>query len=464
MQQHAGSPAPPPGCPAHGRVPLYTAEFGADPESHYAHLRQFGSSAPVEMAPGVEAELVTSYSAALRILQDPGTFVRDARRWRALREGRVPSDSPALPMMAYRPNALFSDGADHARLRQAVTDSLATVDPHRLSRHVEQVADYLIGRFADRPGGRADLVTDYAQQLPLLVYSNLFGCPADIGDRVIFGISGIFEGVDAEKANEVLAGALYELVTLKRSTPGDDLTSRMMQHPAGLDDDEMVNQLVTLLSGGTAPLMSLISTGAALMLGDEKYSGTQYTTGLLVEDAVNEVLWKYAPIANYAVHYPVQDVDLDGRLLEADQPVVISFAAANTDPALADDTSALRGRAHLAFGAGPHVCPAKDPAVLISVAAIERLLNRVTDIDLAVDFADLAWQPTPWSRTLAALPVRFTPVSPAARRPAGRGTASGPGSATGSGPGGGSAEPSRGTAQPGKGNRWSTFLAWLKGM
>ncbi|MEE1942122.1 cytochrome P450 [Streptomyces sp. TRM 70361] len=452
MQQHPGAPEPPPGCPAHGRVPLYTAEFGADPESYYAHLRRFGASAPVELAPGVEAELVTSYPAALQILQNPGTFVRDSRRWRALREGRVPADSPALPMMAYRPNALFSDGAEHARLRQAVTDSLATVDPHRLSRHVERVADYLIDRFADRPGGRADLVADYAQQLPLLVYSELFGCPADVGDRVIFGISGIFEGIDAERANEVLGTALHELVALKRKAPGDDVTSRLMEHPAGLSDDELVNQLVTLLSGGTAPLMSLISTGAALMLGDEKYSGTQYSTGLLVEDAVNEVLWRFAPIANYAVHYPVQDAELDGRVLETDQPVVISFAAANTDPVLSDNSSSLRGKAHLAFGAGPHVCPAKDPAILIGVAAIERLLNRMTDVDLAVAFEDLMWQPTPWSRTLTALPVRFTPVSPPRRPSAAIGQGAGPASA------------GRQHPQQARTNRWSTFLSWLKGM
>ncbi|MFH0243974.1 cytochrome P450 [Streptomyces sp. HK10] len=453
MQQQPDGNGPPPGCPAHGRVPLYTEGFGIDPDGYYDHLRRFGASAPVEMAPDVEAELVTSYPAALHILQNPATFVRDARRWRALGEGRVPADSPALPMMAHRPNALFSDGADHARLRQAVTDSLATVDPHRLSRHVEQVADYLIGQFSGRPGGRADLVVDYAQQLPLLVFSNLFGCPADIGDRIVFGISGIFEGVDAERANQVLGQALHELVALKRKSPGDDVTSHLLRHPADLGDEEMVNQLVTLLSGGTAPLMSLISTGTALILGDDKYSGTQ----LLVEDAVQEVLWRYAPIANYAVHYPVRDVELDGRVLEADQPVVISFAAANTDLSLAEGSWSVRGRAHLAFGAGPHVCPAKEPAHLIGAAAIERLLNRLTDITLAVGFQELTWQPSPWSRTLTALPVRFTPLSPPVRRAPSSQQSSGP---TGGSGGGATAS---GQSRPAKTTRWSSFLKWLTG-
>ncbi|MYS21314.1 Cytochrome P450 [Streptomyces sp. DvalAA-14] len=450
MPQHAGEHEPPSGCPvAHDRTALYGPEFGADPDAHYAYLRGFGPTAPVEIAPGVPVELVTSYSTALRILQNPSTFVRDSRRWRDLNEGRIPADSPALPMMAYRPNALFSDGAAHARLRNAVTDSLATVDEHRLTRLVQRVAEYLISQFSGRRIGNADLVADYAQQLPLLVYSDLFGCPADIGDRIILGISGIFEGADG--ANEILGGALMELIALKRRQPGDDVTSRMMQHPSKLTDAEMANQLVTLLSGGTAPMQSLIGVGAALMLGDDRYMQTQSSAGLLVEDAVSEVLWNYAPIANYAVHYPVHDVEVDGKVLRADDPVVISFAAANTDPAMAQDRSLTGGRAHLAFGAGPHVCPAKDPAMVIAVTAIETLLNRLPDIELRIDLKDLSWVPAPWSRSLITLPVRFTPKAQSAQQPLA--AASGTGSAARA------ATP----APPAKNTRWSKFLGWLNG-
>lgn len=120
---------------------------------------------------------MTSYDASLYILQNPTLFVRDSRRWNALNEGRVPQDSPALPMMGYRPNALFSDGAAHARLRQAVTDSLATVDQGRLVRLTQQSADYLISRFSSEALGQAELMAAYAQPLPLLVFGDLFGCP-----------------------------------------------------------------------------------------------------------------------------------------------------------------------------------------------------------------------------------------------------------------------------------------------
>ncbi|SCF89540.1 Cytochrome P450 [Streptomyces sp. DconLS] len=405
----------------------------------------------MDIAPGVEVELVTSYDAALYILQNPASFVRDSRRWNALNEGRVPEDSPALPMLAYRPNALFSDGAAHARLRQAVTDSLASVNELQLVRQTQASADYLISRFSSERMGQAELMAEYAQPLPLLVFSDLFGCPPEIGDRVIAGITGIFSG--SAGADQLLAEALNELIALKRRNPGDDLTTRLMQHSAQLSDEEMLHQLVTLLSGGTTPLSAAIGTASALILGEE------WQSGLPVEDAVTQVLWNYAPIANYAAHYPTHDVELGGRVVKANDPVLISFAAANTDPRLAEHREQLSAKAHLAFGAGPHACPAKDPAFVIAVTAVETLLNRLPDIEVRMPFKDLSWVPAPWSRSLVALPVRFTPriVVPTAAQKAESPVAASAGQVTAT------PRPSMGGAPKPKTGLFSRFLAWTRG-
>ncbi|MFE1500885.1 cytochrome P450, partial [Streptomyces albidoflavus] len=198
MDPQTPAPAPPPGCPAHAsgaRVPLHGPEFAADPQAYYAYLRHFGPTAPVELAPGVEATLVTDYAAALQLLQNSASFRKDARMWREFAEGRVPRDSPVVPLLAYRQNCMFSDGSEHLRLRQAITDSMARVDSHRLARNTERISDYLISQFASR--GSADLLGDYAKQLPLFVFNELIGCQAGIGDRVLFGITGMFDGVNA---------------------------------------------------------------------------------------------------------------------------------------------------------------------------------------------------------------------------------------------------------------------------
>ncbi|MET4923600.1 cytochrome P450 [Streptomyces sp. PSRA5] len=456
MQQPLDAQEIPPGCPAHGNVPLYGPAFGADPDGHYAHLRSFGPSAPVDIAPDVQVELITSYDAALYVLQNPASFVRDSRRWKALNEGRVPADSPALPMMSYRPNALFSDGAAHARLRQAVTDSLATVNELQLVRQTQQSADYLISRFSSEPRGQAEVMADYAQPLPLLVFSELFGCPPEIGDRVIAGISGIFEGTPG--ADEVLGGALTELIALKRRRPAADLTTRLMEHPAQLTDEEVLHQLVTLLSGGTAPLTAVIGTSSALYLDEE------WQSGLPVEDAIAQSLWNYAPIANYAAHYPIHDVELGGRVVRANDPVLISFAAANTDPKLTEHRQQLSAKAHLAFGAGPHACPAKDPAFVIAVAAVEALLNRLPDVEMRVPFKTLAWAPSPWSRSLVTVPIRFSPRTVPSMA-AGRGQPQTPQQQGGAEQHSGAQAPrsTSSSAPQHKGGMFSRFLAWTRG-
>ena len=410
--------SPPPGCPMHaGRIPLYGEEFAADPDAVYAELRAHGPAGPVDIAPGVEATLVTSHEAALRVLQNPGLFARDSRRWAALNEGRVPLDSPVLPMMFYRPNCLFTDGAEHLRLRKAVTESLTRLNLNRLNRDVERIANFLLDQFSTH--GRADLMGDYAKLLPLLLFNQLFGCPDDIGDRLTRSMSALFDGLDVMQANEDLTGCLMELVALKRRQPGEDITSWLIQHPAGLRDEELKDQLVMLMGAGVEPERNLIANTLLVLLSGDA-SGRR--SGMRIEDALDSVLWNNPPIANYATHFPVQDVELGDVLLPAHAPVVISFAAANTDPSLTDARESLSKGAHLAWGAGPHACPAKSPAQLIALTAIESLLNALPDVALTAPADSLLWRPGPFQRGLVALPVRFSPTPAtrtALRRPAG---------------------------------------------
>ncbi|MFF1273152.1 cytochrome P450 [Streptomyces marokkonensis] len=387
---------------------MHDAAFATDPHQVYDRLRAHAPAGPVELAPGVDATLVVEHEMALRVLQNTELFARDARRWKALNEGRIGMDSPVLPMMAYRPSCLFTDGAVHLRLRKAVVDSLARLNTTRIRRDVEPIADYLIDRFSER--GRADLLADYAKLLPLLLFNKLFGCPADIGDTITTSVSAIFDGKDALRANEELTACLMELIALKRRQPGDDVTSWLIQHPAGLTDEELKDQLVLLMGAGIEPERSLISSTLMLLLSGA--GGRQ--SGMLIEEAVDHVLWNQTPIANYATHYPVQDVDLGGHVAEANTPVVISFAGANGDPALEEARRAHSKGAHLAWGAGPHACPAKDPAQVIATTAIERVLNALPDLTLAVPEKELEWRPGPFHRSLVALPVTFSPT-PATR-------------------------------------------------
>ncbi|MEC4019781.1 cytochrome P450 [Streptomyces sp. H27-D2] len=421
-------PAPPPGCPAHagtGRAPvtpLYGADFATDPSGVYNRLRGQGAVAPVELSPGVDAMLVTGYYAALEVLRGTEAYGKDPRRWRALAEGRVPANSPVMPMMGYRPNVLFADGDAHHRLRAAATESLDRVDPHALRRYVEHSADNLIDRFAGT--GSADLIAEYARAIPLLVFNDLFGMDQVHGARLMAAMAGIFEGTspeEAEQANADYTRLISDLIALKRAEPAQDVTSWMMAHPAQLNDEEMIHQVVVMMGAGTEPTSNLISNGLRLLLSDDRFFNDLTGGSLTITDALDEVLWKDPPLANYAVHYPVKDVELAGVPLHAGEPVVVSLAAANTDPSLSATVQRSGNRAHLAYSAGPHACPAQSAARLISEVAIEKLLDRLPDLELDVPADTLQWRPGPFHRALTALPARFTrvvPVTPVAAHPA----------------------------------------------
>ncbi|MBL3666821.1 cytochrome P450 [Streptomyces sp. M2CJ-2] len=419
MTSHPDSTAvPPPGCPAHngGGLPLYGPDFTADPAHVYERLRRQGPVAPAEILPGVDVMLVTGYRAALQVLRTTDKYGKDSRRWRALNEGRVPADSLALQAMAPRPNCQRTEGAEHARLRAAVSDAFQRVDVLALREHVERTAGLLIDGFATK--GEADLLNDYAKPLSAYLLTALFGCPPEYSDRVVAATTDLFDGVEPGKADNELVRCMADMIALKRARPGEDVTTWLVQHRVQLSVEELIHQLIVIMASGYEQEQNLIANTLRLLLSDERFAGSVGDGRLLVEDALSEVLWTDPPMANYAVHYPYVDTTLEGVPLQAGEPVVISFAAANNDPALA---GSLRtgNRAHLAWGAGPHRCPAREPAHVIASVAIECVLDRLPDLSLAVPAEQLTWRPSPFTRGLVALPVTFPPAVRATPAPTG---------------------------------------------
>ncbi|MEE2046744.1 cytochrome P450, partial [Nocardiopsis tropica] len=69
---------------------------------------------------------------------------------------------------------------------------------------------------------------------------------------------------------------------------------------------------------------------------------------------------------------------------------------------------------HLSFSHGEHGCPhaARGTAETMAITAIEVLLDRLPDIELAVPADEVRWRPSPWVRGVVSLPVTFTPAPP----------------------------------------------------
>ncbi|WP_217213036.1 cytochrome P450 [Streptomyces sp. AC550_RSS872] len=389
-------------------VRLWEDGFALDPYRYYEALRAQGPVGWAELAPGVPAYVVTDRQAALDLLHDTETFSHDPRPW----ESTVADDAPILGMMRWRPNALFADGAAHVRYRTSLIDTFDLIEPHDLRARVHRAVRVLVGRFG--PKGEADLVGDFARPLMALVFNNLFGLPDSQSDRLDGALGKMMEGgADAAEGEAEYGGYVLELIAAKAERRGDDLPSRLLDHPAGLTPEEVTWQVFLTLGAGHEPTANLVSNALSRILGNPLYYSTLTSGARPVTDAVVEVLHHETPLANYGIHYARGPVSFHGTWIRAAVPVVVSYGAlAYFAEQEVTDGRHPQDASHLSWSAGPHACPVRQHTLLIATEAIERLTQWLPDLEPVLPRARLTWRPGPFHRSLTSLPVRFSPRSP----------------------------------------------------
>lgn len=389
-------------------VRLWEDGFALDPYRYYAALRAQGPIGWAELAPGVPAYVVTDRRAALDLLHDAETFSHDPRPW----EATVADDAPILGMMRWRPNALFSDGAAHVRYRTTLIDVFALVEPHDLRARVHRAVNLLVGRVG--PRGEADLVGDFARPLMALVFNDLFGMPDSDGDRLNEGLGKMMEGgPQAAEGEAQYAGYVLDLIAAKAERPGDDLPSRLLDHPARLTPEEVTWQVFLTLGAGYEPTANLLSNALSRILGNPAFYSTLTSGARPVMDAVVEVLHHETPLANYGIYYARRPVAFHDVWIRDAVPVVVSYGALGHFAEQEHGAARHPGDAsHLSWGAGPHACPVRQHTLLIVTEAVERLTQWLPDLEPVLPRDRLSWRPGPFHRSLTALPVRFRPRTP----------------------------------------------------
>ncbi|WP_280457555.1 cytochrome P450 [Nocardia carnea] len=388
------------------RIPLYSREFATDPHGFYRWMRRrFGTLVPVDLAPGIPATLVVDDRTARRILDDPTGFPSDPRAW----QQKAPAGLPIVPMMQWRPNPLRSHGPDHDRYRAATVDALAGVDPNSLRGTISRIAMDLINRFCSE--GAADLLDRYVVPLLFRTMDDILGCPPELGDPLRVALTEMIDGAAADDSEARIQRLLTELIAGKRAEPGDDVTSRLVRHPASLSDEELVHQLLGLYWTGIEPPRNLIAGTLLLILTDPRFASDQTGFAPPTCAALDEVLASDPPLANHSITYPPLPVVVDDVVLPADQPVLIGAAACHGDPDH-PGTALPRADRDLAWGGGAHACPARARTIsrLLAEEAVDQLLDALPDLSPAFDPDRAIWRPGPFHRALLALPVRFPPA------------------------------------------------------
>ena len=412
---------PPPGCPAHtttgagGVTRLDDAAAATDPMGLYEKLRAaHGPVAPVLLDGGVRAWLVLGYLENRDVASRSTQFSRDPRVWHGWKSGEIdPTTSPLVPMIGWRPDCVCADGEEHQRLRGAVTASLDQFDQRGIRRRITRFAHQLIDGFCE--GGKAELVGQFTEHLPMLALTHLLGMPDEYGPKLVHAARDLFKGTETSLAsNAYVLETLEQLVVTKRTRPGQDIASVLMAHPANLTDEEVQHHLRLILLAGYETTANLMSNVLRMVVTDPRFRGSLAGGQMTLPEAVEQVLWDEPPLMVCPGRWAKGDTSLGGQQIKAGDMLLLGLAAGNVDQAVRPDpsTPVHHNRAHLSFSAGAHECPGQDLGRVIADTGIDILLTRLPDITLAVPESELTWRSSTWARHLTALPVSFASRAP----------------------------------------------------
>ncbi|MFC8518756.1 cytochrome P450 [Streptomyces sp. NPDC057257] len=411
----APTTAPPPGCPAHGLGPgglrrLY-GPGAEDLGAVYEELRaQHGTVAPALLHEDVPIWVVLGHSENMHMVRTPSHFCRDPRLWSAMHDGTIKPDHPLLPHFAWQPVCSHAEGDEHQRLRGAVTGAMSTIDHRGIRRHINRATQHLVNKFCE--SGRAELVSQFAEHLPMVVMCQIFGMPEEYNDQLVHATRDLPKGTETALAsNAYLMDVLMRLTARRRAQPEDDFTSHLIRDPAGLNDDEVGQHLRVVLIAAYETTTNLLANVLRVVLTDPRFRAQLNGGEMTVPQAVEQSLWDEPPFSTILPYVAKQDTELGGQAIRKGDALLFGIAPGNVDPRVRPDLTAnMKGnRSHLAFGGGPHECPGQDIGRAIADVGVDALLTRLPDIQLDCEEDELSWVSSISNRHLVELPVRFTP-------------------------------------------------------
>ena len=367
-----------------------------DPYPIWAELRKTCPIAHTERFEG--CYFPSTYDGVRAVAQDTRHF---SSRRIIVRDVRV-DPLPAPP--------ITSDPPEHKPWKNAVlpyftADAVAPLEPR-----TRAVCNALIDAF---PAGGCDVADAYTRHIPVRVIAHMLGLPESDGDlfrRWIHEILevGITDSTKAVATAMEMHGYFVEQIARRRAAPGDDLISRMLNltidgQPAA--EMQVVGMLRLLLIAGIDTTWSAI--GAALWhLAEHPADAARLRAEpALLPTAVEELLRAYAPVT--MAREVVKDTEIGGCPIKAGNMVLLSFPAANRDPAIFPEPDrVILDRAenrHAAFGLGIHRCVGSNLARMELTVAVQTFLQRVPEFRLA--------DPVRWAlgtvRGPRTLPMRF---------------------------------------------------------
>ncbi len=370
-----------------------------DPYPIWSGLRRACPIAHTDRFGGVY--LPTRYKDVRDIAYDTEHF---SSRKVAVREVHPPADRGAPP--------ITSDPPRHRLARMVLLPPFTPDAIEKLRPRARAICNALIDAFIDK--GSCDAAVEYAQHIPTKVMAHLLGVPESDGE--LFGDwinATLQEGITD---NTALMQALAEMTEYfrrpmleRRQNPGTDLISYLVQqkYPDGrtLTDNHVLGSVRLLLVAGIDTTWSAIGAFIWHLARTPEDRRRLVAEPALMPTAIEELLRAYAPVT--MAREVIAETEINGCPFKPGQMVMLSFPAANRDPAMFPDADKViidrKENRHAAFGLGIHRCIGSNLARMELKVAVEELLRRIPEFSVA--------GPVTWSegtvRGPRRLPLRF---------------------------------------------------------
>ena len=341
-----------------------------DPYPIWAGLREHTPVAHTERFQG--CYLPTTYAAVRAVAYDTEHF---SSRRIIVRDERI-TPVPAPP--------ITSDPPKHKAYKQAVVPPFTPDEIAKLEPRARATCHALIDVF---PAGGCDVAELYTRHIPVRVIAHMLGLPEEDGDLFRHWIHQLLElGITD---SSVIMPAVTEMHTYfakviaqRAANPGEDLITRLMRTPIDgkpADPAQIVGVLRLLLIAGIDTTWSAIGSALWHLAEHPQDAARLRAEPALMPTAIEEFLRAYAPVT--MAREVIGDTQIAGCPMKAGNMVLLSFPAANRDPAMFPDPDrVILDRAenrHAAFGLGIHRCIGSNLARMELTVAVETFLQRV---------------------------------------------------------------------------------------
>jgi cytochrome P450 len=283
---------------------------------------------------------------------------------------------------------------DPPKHRGAKNVLLPMFTPEAITHHeprTRAICRELVGKLVGKPS--CDAAVDYAQEIPVRVITHMLGIPERDGDQFRIWIHELLElGVTDDavlaRATEEMTAYFQEQADKRRADPGDDLISQLLQTRINgnpLSHNHFFGTLRLLLVAGIDTTWSAIGACLWHLATHEADRKRLVAEPALLPTAVEEFLRAYAPVT--MAREISKETRINGTTFKPGEMVLLSFPAANRDPAVFPDADQViidrRENRHAAFGLGIHRCIGSNLARMEIRMALEEWLARIPEFRLA---------------------------------------------------------------------------------